>query len=162
MIYYSPFSIKHSLSYSKGLKALVALYLEAYKIQIGLLINFGAARLEFKRVHIDKPIPRNRVNPIIGVIGVQTISKFRGVFDIAKISNFNERELREYEADMKYLDDYNAAIAYAEREAFGKGDKSGFGRGVTQERKNFLKLIDQGYSLAQIKRMLSKKAAVHV
>ena len=54
------------------LKALVALedvhlaqaknYLEAYKMQIGLLINFGAARLEFKRVHIDKPIPRNRVN----------------------------------------------------------------------------------------------------
>ena len=76
------------------------------------------------------------------------------MFDIAKISNFNERELREYEADMKYLDDYNAAIAYAEREA----DKSGFGRCATQ----VLKLIDQGYSLAQIKRMLSKKAAVHV
>ncbi|MCL2102230.1 MAG: Rpn family recombination-promoting nuclease/putative transposase [Fibromonadales bacterium] len=78
--------------------------------------------------------------------------KFRGVFEIAEISNFNERELREYEAEMKYLDDYNATIAYA--------DKSGFGRGVTQERKNVLKLIDQGYSLAQIKRMLSKKAAV--
>jgi hypothetical protein len=52
------------------LKALIALervhlsqaknYLEAYKIPIGLLINFGSTELEFKRVHIDKPIPRNR------------------------------------------------------------------------------------------------------
>jgi len=55
------------------LKALVALervhltqaknYLEAYKIPIGLLINFGSTELEFKRVHLDKPIPRNRENP---------------------------------------------------------------------------------------------------
>ena len=75
-----------------------------------------------------------------------------------EISNFTEDELREYEAVMKYADVYNATIAYAKREA----DKSGFGRGVTQERKNVLKLIDQGYSLAQIKRMLSKKTAVCV
>ncbi len=32
-------------------------YLEAYKIRIGLLINFGTKRLEFKRVH------NNRLNP---------------------------------------------------------------------------------------------------
>jgi len=48
------------------LKALIALekvhfaqaknYLEAYKMKLGLLINFGATRLEFKRIHIDKPI----------------------------------------------------------------------------------------------------------
>jgi GxxExxY protein len=54
------------------LKALIALervhlsqaknYLEAYKIPIGLLINFGSTELEFKRVHIEKPIPRNREN----------------------------------------------------------------------------------------------------
>lgn len=29
-------------------------YLEAYKMQIGLLINFGAKSLEFKRVHNNK------------------------------------------------------------------------------------------------------------
>jgi len=55
------------------LKALIALervhlsqaknYLEAYKIPVGLLINFGTTELEFKRVYINKPIPRNRVNP---------------------------------------------------------------------------------------------------
>jgi|SRR5687767_11054493 len=32
-------------------------YLEAYKIQIGLLINFGAKSLQFKRVHNNSLIP---------------------------------------------------------------------------------------------------------
>jgi len=31
-------------------------YLEAYKMEIGLLINFGAKSLEFKRVHNNKII----------------------------------------------------------------------------------------------------------
>ena len=31
-------------------------YLEAYNLEIGLLINFGAKRLEFKRVHNNKKI----------------------------------------------------------------------------------------------------------
>ena len=30
-------------------------YLEAYKMEIGLLINFGGKSLEFKRVHNNKP-----------------------------------------------------------------------------------------------------------
>jgi len=57
------------------LKALVAIervhlaqtknYLEAYKMQIGLLINFGANSLEFKRIYINEPISKNRVNPKI-------------------------------------------------------------------------------------------------
>ena len=34
-------------------------YLEAYKMQIGLLINFGARSLEFKRVHNNK-LPESR------------------------------------------------------------------------------------------------------
>jgi GxxExxY protein len=29
-------------------------YLEAYKMQVGLLINFGAKSLQFKRVHNNK------------------------------------------------------------------------------------------------------------
>ena len=29
-------------------------YLEAYKMEIGLLINFGSKSLQFKRVHINK------------------------------------------------------------------------------------------------------------
>jgi GxxExxY protein len=31
-------------------------YLEAYKMEIGLLLNFGAKSLEFKRVHNNKLI----------------------------------------------------------------------------------------------------------
>ncbi|MDR3000342.1 MAG: GxxExxY protein [Fibromonadaceae bacterium] len=39
-------------------------YLEAYKMQIGLLINFGAKSLEFKRLHNNKLLD-NHVNPLI-------------------------------------------------------------------------------------------------
>ena len=39
-------------------------YLEAYKMEIGLLINFGARSLEFKRIHNNKIFPKeNQVNP---------------------------------------------------------------------------------------------------
>jgi GxxExxY protein len=37
-------------------------YLEAYKMEIGLLINFGARSLEFKRVHNNKLI-KSEANP---------------------------------------------------------------------------------------------------
>ena len=33
-------------------------YLEAYNMEIGLLINFGAKSLQFKRVHNKKPIKK--------------------------------------------------------------------------------------------------------
>ena len=33
-------------------------YLEAYHLEIGLLINFGARHLEFKRVYNNKFVPR--------------------------------------------------------------------------------------------------------
>ena len=32
-------------------------YLEAYNMEIGLLINFGAKSLQFKRVHNNKILP---------------------------------------------------------------------------------------------------------
>lgn len=31
-------------------------YVEAYKMQVGLLLNFGAKSLQFKRVHNNEPI----------------------------------------------------------------------------------------------------------
>ena len=33
-------------------------YLEAYKMEVGLLINFGSQSLQFKRVHNNKPTPK--------------------------------------------------------------------------------------------------------
>ena len=38
-------------------------YVEAYKMEIGLLINFGAKSLEFKRVHNNKIVKSS--NPLI-------------------------------------------------------------------------------------------------
>ncbi len=38
-------------------------YVEAYKMEIGLLINFGAKSLEFKRVHNNKLVKSS--NPLI-------------------------------------------------------------------------------------------------
>lgn len=35
-------------------------YLEAYDLEIGLLINFGSKSLEFKRVHNNKKINKNK------------------------------------------------------------------------------------------------------
>lgn len=37
-------------------------YLEAYKMEIGLLINFGAKSLEFKRVHNNKMLNQKSLN----------------------------------------------------------------------------------------------------
>ena len=37
-------------------------YVEAYKMEIGLLINFGARSLQFKRVHNNKVMKDSRVN----------------------------------------------------------------------------------------------------
>jgi GxxExxY protein len=47
------------------LLAQVMNYLEAYKMRIGLLINFGAKSLEFKRVHNNKLLNSNHANPLI-------------------------------------------------------------------------------------------------
>src|SRR5690554_4057921 len=35
-------------------------YVEAYNLEIGLLINFGSKSLQFKRVHNNNPNPNNR------------------------------------------------------------------------------------------------------
>jgi len=39
-------------------------YLEAYKMEIGLLINFGSKSLEFKRIHNNRLL-NNQENPLI-------------------------------------------------------------------------------------------------
>ena len=41
-------------------------YLEAYQMQVGLLINFGAKSLQFKRIHNNKLIKKSKFhNPVI-------------------------------------------------------------------------------------------------
>jgi predicted transposase/invertase (TIGR01784 family) len=41
---------------------------------------------------------------------------FRPLFEVAEIAKFTDEELRNYEARMKYVDDYNATIEYAKKE----------------------------------------------
>jgi GxxExxY protein len=39
-------------------------YLETHSLEVGLLINFGAKSLQFKRLINDKGMQRNPINPI--------------------------------------------------------------------------------------------------
>ena len=48
---------------------------------------------------------------------------FRPVFEVAEICNFMDVELRSYEANIKYLNDYNNTIEYAKKEALAIGER---------------------------------------
>ena len=54
---------------------------------------------------------------------------FRPVFEVAEICNFTDVELRDYEANMKYLNDYNNTIEYAKKEALAIGETRGMRKG---------------------------------
>jgi len=64
----------------------------------------------FKNLHKINKIPPRFNNKL-----------FKPVFEIAEISNFSESELHSYEANMKYLSDYNNTIEYAKKEGLEKG-----------------------------------------
>ena len=55
--------LKALVSLEKVHLAQAANYLEAYKMKIGLLINFGTKSLEFKRLHNNKLLNANHANP---------------------------------------------------------------------------------------------------
>ncbi len=101
----------------------------------------------FKNLHKLNKIPPRFNNKL-----------FRPVFEIAKISNFSDSELRDYEANMKYLNDYNNTIEYAKKESWDKGVAIGERRGEKRgERRGALKvleLVKQGYKPTQIKKMV--------
>ncbi len=48
-------------------------YVEAYNLEIGLLINFGAKSLQHKRVHNNKLIKKSSNQDIPSKIKVQTV-----------------------------------------------------------------------------------------
>jgi predicted transposase/invertase (TIGR01784 family) len=64
---------------------------------------------------------------------------FRRLFDIARISNFSEEELMDYESEMKHFSDHANALAYAE--------KKGILGGIMQTAKN---MLAKGYSVAEV------------
>ena len=84
---------------------------------------------------------------------------FRPVFEVAKICNFTDVELRSYEANMKYLNDYNNTIEYAKKEGMEKGvvigETRGMKRGVAIGERKISKLFalwESGVPLAEAKR----------
>jgi predicted transposase/invertase (TIGR01784 family) len=58
--------------------------------------------------------------------------QFKLLFEIAKISNFTEDELQEYEASMKNMDDYWAGIDYAKKTSRLEGRQEGIAVGKAQ------------------------------
>jgi len=81
---------------------------------------------------------------------------FRPVFEVAKICNFTDSELHDYEANMKYLNDYNNTIEYAKKEGLEKGVVIGMKKGVAfgtqQTRKELFALWESGMPLDEAKR----------
>jgi len=73
---------------------------------------------------------------------------FKLVFEIAEISNFTDSELRDYEANMKYLNDYRNTIEYAKKEGIAIGERRCEKRSV----KKLLALWESGVPLAEAKR----------
>ncbi|MDR1811897.1 MAG: Rpn family recombination-promoting nuclease/putative transposase [Candidatus Fibromonas sp.] len=94
----------------------------------------------FKNLHLFDKIPPEFNN-----------KRFRPVFDVAEICNFNDVELRDYEANMKYLNDYNNTIEYAKKEGMEKGVAKGVAIG-RQQISNLFALWESGVPLAEAKR----------
>jgi predicted transposase/invertase (TIGR01784 family) len=57
------------------------------------------------------------------------------IFEVARISNFTERELKQYEAAMMNRHDQRAIVAYAKEKAEARGLK----KGILQTAKSMLK-----------------------
>jgi len=74
------------------------------------------------------------------------------VFEIAEISNFTDSEIRDYEANMKYLNDYRNTIEYAKKESWDKGVAFGERRCEKRSVKKLFALWESGVSLAEAKR----------
>jgi predicted transposase/invertase (TIGR01784 family) len=55
--------------------------------------------------------------------------QFKLLFEIAKISNFTESELLDYEESMKYMEDNQAIIDYAVKKAVDKAEAIAEARG---------------------------------
>jgi hypothetical protein len=80
---------------------------------------------------------------------------FRPVFEVAKICNFTNSELHDYEANMKYLNDYNNTIEYAKKEGVAIGETRGMKKGIAFGRQQIGKLFalwESGMPLAEAKR----------
>jgi len=63
---------------------------------------------------------------------------FKRLFEIARISNFTDKELMDYESDMKRFSDHMNALAYAEEKGVAIGEAKGLKRGRSEIARNML------------------------
>jgi len=75
------------------------------------------------------------------------------ILESAKISKLSPEELMEYERQKKYLSDYAAALAYADKKGENRGIAIGNER-LKQERSHIRELLKQGLSNEEILAML--------
>jgi len=82
----------------------------------------------FRNAHILGKVPKSFNKTV-----------FKRLFEIARISNFTDEELMDYESDMKRFSDHANALAYAK--------EKGVTQGVMQTAKN---MLAKGYSVAEV------------
>jgi len=94
----------------------------------------------FKNVHNLDKVPKS-FNKMV----------FKRLFEIARISNFTDEELMDYESDMKRFSDHANALAYAEEKGVVKGEARGLKKG---KREGFVEIarnmLAKGYSVAEV------------
>jgi predicted transposase/invertase (TIGR01784 family) len=75
---------------------------------------------------------------------------FKHLFEVARISNFSDEELMDYESDMKRFSDHANALAYAEEKGVAKGEAIGEARGEARVMKIAKNMLAKGYSVAEV------------
>ncbi|GBU24857.1 hypothetical protein R83H12_01492 [Fibrobacteria bacterium R8-3-H12] len=93
----------------------------------------------FKNAHKIDKVPKNFRKMV-----------FKRLFEIARISNFTDEELMDYESDMKRFSDHANALAYAKEKGVASGRKQGIGIGVLQTAKS---MLADGLDLARVARI---------
>jgi predicted transposase/invertase (TIGR01784 family) len=72
---------------------------------------------------------------------------FKRILEVARISNFTDEELMDYESDMKRFSDHASALAYAKKKGVMQGEASGVGIGLKKVAKN---MLAKGFSVADV------------
>jgi predicted transposase/invertase (TIGR01784 family) len=72
---------------------------------------------------------------------------FKRLFEIARISNFTNEELMNYESDMKRFSDHANALAYAKEKGEAIGEARGLEKGILKIAKN---MLAKGYSVSEV------------
>jgi predicted transposase/invertase (TIGR01784 family) len=78
---------------------------------------------------------------------------FKRILDIARISNFTDEELMDYESEMKRFSDHANALAYAKEKGLLQGEARGEARGLERGKSEIAKnMLGEGLEPALVAR----------